>query len=116
MGRSRAAGSELYIVSTPKQHDMHAFYRLRSVLGIGKILALVILYEVQDIRRFPSGTGNAYLVLLGSRRKKHSKGKALTCLAHRDVSPTVKVEALAQTKRLSKQEHPLKNAGRTRFP
>ncbi len=44
---------ELYIVNTAKQHDVNAFYRLRSVPGIGKILALVILYEVQDIGRFP---------------------------------------------------------------
>jgi hypothetical protein len=43
---------ELYIVRTAKQHDAHAFYRLRSVPGIGKILALVILYEIHDINRF----------------------------------------------------------------
>ena len=120
---------ELHIVNTAKQHDVNAFYRLRSVPGIGKILALVILYEVQDISRFPRvqdfvsycrlvkcakesagkkyGTtgkkiGNAYLkwafseaaVLflrdnpegqkyLAKLEKKHSKGKALTVLAHR---------------------------------
>ena len=45
---------ELYIVRTAKQHDAHAFYRLRSVPGIGKILALVILYEIHDINRFPT--------------------------------------------------------------
>ena len=28
---------ELYIVNTAKQHDVNAFYRLRSVPGIGKI-------------------------------------------------------------------------------
>jgi transposase len=44
---------ELSIVRTAKQHDSNAFYRLRSVPGIGKILALVILDEVQDIGRFP---------------------------------------------------------------
>ena len=44
---------ELSIVRTAKQHDANAFYRLRSVPGIGKILALVILYEIHDIRRFP---------------------------------------------------------------
>ena len=45
---------ELYIVRTAKQHDAYAFYRLRSVPGIGKILALVILYEIHDINRFPT--------------------------------------------------------------
>jgi transposase len=44
---------ELSIVRTAKQPDSNAFYRLRSVPGIGKILALVILYEVQDSGRFP---------------------------------------------------------------
>jgi Transposase IS116/IS110/IS902 family len=34
-------------------HDVNAFYRLRSVPGIGKILALVLLYEIHDIHRFP---------------------------------------------------------------
>jgi transposase len=45
---------ELYIVRTAKQQDAYAFYRLRSVPGIGKILALVILYEIHDINRFPT--------------------------------------------------------------
>jgi transposase len=44
---------ELTITRLAKQHDPQVFYRLRSVPGIGKILALVILYEVHDIRRFP---------------------------------------------------------------
>ena len=44
---------ELTITRLAKQHDVQMFYRLRSVPGIGKILALVILYEIQDIQRFP---------------------------------------------------------------
>jgi len=39
-------------VRTAKQRDAQAFYRLRSVPGIGKILALLILYEIHDINRF----------------------------------------------------------------
>ena len=120
---------ELQIVKTAKAHDANTFYRLQSVPGIGKILSLVLLYEIHDIRRFPrvqefvsycrlvkcakesagkrygtSGTkiGNAYLkwafseaaVLflranpgapkyLARLEKKHSKGKALTVLAHK---------------------------------
>ena len=35
-----------------KQTDSHSFYLLRSVPGIGKILALTILYEIHDITRF----------------------------------------------------------------
>jgi transposase len=44
---------ELTIVQTAKQHDAHTLYRLQSVPGIGKILSLVLLYEIHDIRRFP---------------------------------------------------------------
>jgi transposase len=44
---------ELHLTETAKVHDGNAFYRLRSVPGIGKILALVLLYEIHDIHRFP---------------------------------------------------------------
>jgi transposase len=119
---------ELDLVQTAKAHDAQPFYRLRSIPGVGKILALVLLYDIHEIRRFPRvqefvsycrlvkcakasagkryGTsgqkiGNAYLkwafseaaVLflrnnpagqkdLARLAKKHSKGKALTGLAH----------------------------------
>lgn len=45
---------ELHIVNTAKQHDANTFYRLRSIPGVGKILGLVMFYEIHDIRRFPS--------------------------------------------------------------
>jgi transposase len=35
------------------QHDPVALHLLRSIPGIGKTLALVILYEIHDINRFP---------------------------------------------------------------
>ena len=44
---------ELDLVQTAKAHDPQTFYRLRSIPGVGKILALVLLYEIHDIRRFP---------------------------------------------------------------
>jgi len=43
---------ELYIVRTAKVHDADTFHRLRSIPGVGKILAMTILYEVHDIGRF----------------------------------------------------------------
>ncbi len=45
---------ELHIVRTVKEHDPDSFLRLRSLPGVGKILALTLLYEIHDIRRFPS--------------------------------------------------------------
>jgi transposase len=44
---------ELYLTRTAKAHDVQTFSRLQSVPGIGQILALVMLYEIHDIARFP---------------------------------------------------------------
>ena len=44
---------ELFVLRNAKQHDPNALYLLRTVHGIGKIISLVILYEVHDINRFP---------------------------------------------------------------
>jgi len=120
---------ELSIVKTAKHHDANTLYLLQTVPGIGKILSLVLLYEIHDIERFPrvqdfasycrlvkcaresagkrSGTsgnkiGNAHLKwafseaavlflrdnpaaqkFLARLEHKHSKGKALTILAHK---------------------------------
>ena len=35
-----------------KKHDADSYFRLRSIPGIGRILSLVILYEIHDISRF----------------------------------------------------------------
>jgi len=43
---------EYFILRTAKHHDHNTLYRLRTVPGIGKILSLVILYEIHDINRF----------------------------------------------------------------
>src|SRR2546428_824398 len=119
---------ELSILTTAKQHDANTLSLLQTVPGIGKILSLVLLYEIHAMDRFPrvqdfasscrlvqcakesagkrsgtSGTkiGNAHLKwafseaavlflrdnpagqkFLARLEKKHSKGKALTILAH----------------------------------
>lgn len=46
---------ELSITRSARAHDVQPFARLQSVPGIGQILALVILDEIQDITRFPRG-------------------------------------------------------------
>ena len=45
---------EAHIVKAAKQHDANTLYLLQTVLGIGKILSLVLLYEIHEIQRFPS--------------------------------------------------------------
>lgn len=123
------AKMERDIISMAKHHDPVAYALLQSIPGIGRILGLVILYEIENIHRFPtvqdfasycrlvkcpkesngkkSGTsgkkiGNAHLkwafseaaplFLKGNEpgkkyldrlANKHSKGKALSILAHK---------------------------------
>ena len=59
-----------------KSHDAGAYHLLRSVPGIGRSLALVILYEVEDIQRFPTlGQFVSYARLV--KCTKESAGKKL---------------------------------------
>jgi transposase len=67
---------ELTLVRTAKQHDADAFHRLRSVPGIGKVLALTILYEIHDITRFDRVQEFASYARLVKGRKQ-SGGKLL---------------------------------------
>jgi transposase len=43
---------ELYLTRTAKVDDVQTYHRLQTIPGVGKILALVLLYEVHDIKRF----------------------------------------------------------------
>lgn len=44
---------ETFILYAARHHEPRALSLLRSVHGIGKVLSLVLLYEIHDIRRFP---------------------------------------------------------------
>lgn len=123
------AKMERDIIKMADQHDPVAYALLKSIPGIGRILGLVILYEIEDINRFPTvqdfvsycrlvksakesngkkygpngkKIGNAHLkwafseaaalFLKGNEpgkkylhrlANKHSKGKALSILAHK---------------------------------
>lgn len=43
---------ERFIIKNAKHHDYQSFMILQSFPGIGEILALVILYEIHDVKRF----------------------------------------------------------------
>jgi transposase len=45
---------ERTIIRAARGHDHHAFALLKSVHGIGDVIGLTLLYEIQDIRRFDS--------------------------------------------------------------
>ena len=44
---------ELFLIRKAKQHDPSSFHLLRTIPGIGPILSMTILYEVDTIERFP---------------------------------------------------------------
>jgi transposase len=67
---------DLTIVREAKRHNADAFHRLRSVPGIGKVLALTILYEIHDITRFDRVQEFASYARL-VKCKKQSGGKTL---------------------------------------
>ena len=47
-------GLEHFLLRHGKDQDRRLFFRLKTVPGIGDIPGLVILFETQDIGRFPS--------------------------------------------------------------
>ena len=44
---------EWNIVKTAKMHDPFSYALLKTIHGVGKILGLVMLYEIENINRFP---------------------------------------------------------------
>lgn len=76
-------GIELYLTRHAKVDDPLSYQLLQTVPGIGKILALVLLYEIHDIRRF-EGVGRfvSYCRLVkcaheSAGKKSAAKGKRI---------------------------------------
>jgi transposase len=65
---------ELFVLNNARDHDPGTLLLLQTVPGIGKILSLVILYEIGDINRFPTvGNFVSYARLVACA--KESAGK-----------------------------------------
>jgi transposase len=45
---------ELYLTRTAKVDDVQTYHRLQTIPGVGKVLALILLYEMHDVQRFAS--------------------------------------------------------------
>jgi transposase len=70
------AALESYLTRTAKVDDVQTYHRLQSIPGVGKVLALVLLYEIHDVRRFASvGQFLSYCRLV--RCEHESAGKVL---------------------------------------
>lgn len=62
------------IIRMANHHDPIAYALLKSIHGIGKILGLVILYEIENINRFPTVQDFAsYCRLLKSAKESNGK-------------------------------------------
>jgi transposase len=72
------ADLELYLTRAAKVDDVQTYHWLRSIPGVGPVLALILLYEVHDIRRFASlGQFLSYARLV--RCAHESDGKVVGC-------------------------------------
>jgi len=68
---------ELEILRKARQHNPISLHLLRTIPGIGQVLALVILYEVHDIHRFPKvGNFISYCRLVKCQRESAGKKSA----------------------------------------
>lgn len=69
---------EKTILSSAKLHDRHAFSLIKSVNGIGHIIGLTLLYEIQNIRRFDSVQGFlSYCCLVKCNKTSDNKLKGV---------------------------------------
>jgi transposase len=65
---------ERYIEKTAHGHDPVSLALLRTIPGVGKILALVMLYEIEQIARFPRVQEFvSYCRLVKSAKESHGK-------------------------------------------
>ena len=66
--------SELHLTHHAKAHEPQSYYLLRSVPGIGEILSLIILYEIETIKRFSNvGKFLSYSRLVKPRKESDGK-------------------------------------------
>jgi transposase len=73
---------ELYLTRTAKVDDAQAFHRLQTIPGVGKVLALILLYEIHDICRFEA-VGNFLSYARLVRPDHESAGKKVGSGGHK---------------------------------
>jgi transposase len=77
---------ETYLSKSAKVDDLQTYHRLQTIPGVGKILALVLLYEIHDIKRFDNvGRFLSYSRLV--RCTHESGGKILGSGGHKIGNP-----------------------------
>ncbi len=70
---------ELYLVRHAKVDDPQAYQRLQTIPGVGKVLALVLLYEIHDAHRFADVRNFvSYCRLVRPRHESNGKSTSAT--------------------------------------
>ena len=65
---------ERHLTRTAKVDDVQTYHRLRTIPGVGPVLALVLLYELHDVRRFATaGQFLSYARLVRCRHESAGK-------------------------------------------
>jgi len=71
---------ETHLVRHAKVHDPATYHLLQSLPGIGKVLGLILLYEIHDIGRFPEdGNFLSYARLVRCDHESAGKKKGAGC-------------------------------------
>jgi len=96
---------ERFLEQSAKVHDANNFFRLQTIPGVGRIIAMTLLYEIHDIRRFHSvGRFLSYSRLV--RGEHSSNGKSYGSPGKKIGNPYLKwafSEAVPLFKRQSPQ-------------
>lgn len=75
---------ELHLVHSARVDDPQAYQRLQSIPGVGKILALILLYEIHDVGRF-ADVRNFVSYCRLVRPKHESNGKVSTAAKKKKI-------------------------------
>ena len=75
---------ELYVVRHARVNDPQTYARLQTIPGVGKVLGLILLYEIHDIRRF-ADVGNFVSYARLVRGTHESAGKKSTAKSKKKI-------------------------------
>lgn len=94
---------ELYLEQSAKVHDPNNFFLLQTIPGVGRIIAMTLLYEIHNIRRFPTvGDFLSYCRLVSGEHTSNGKrygspgkkiGNAYLKWAFSEILPLIKRQA-----------------------
>ena len=108
---------ERFLEQSAKVDDANNFFRLQTIPGVGRIIAMTMLYEIHDIKRFPEvGDFLSYCRLVKGEHSSNGKsygspgkkiGNAFLKWAFSEAVPLLKrccPEAKAWAKRMEKKQ------------